>query len=269
MRLRLGSFKYGRLPALCVLALAAGLSGCGAPMMEVEEVLETTSCTDDAVAMQALVSVNGTVTDVQYLGGSSNVIPTPTVIPSTNSFRIVANLAAVNLGDAVTLKYKAKVATSNQFVISTSNFFFYTQPWGPDEPPTCLAGQGPRFEVSTDVLHDLRLRVSSDGPLPIEILSLELVSTNPLPASQLDWSSPDLNGLPWSPAVPAPGGVVLAPGAPPMEIDLPDVASGPATLCRFTSMYDGHLLRGIVQVKPAFTIGVEPRTWSNVKAAYR
>jgi hypothetical protein len=114
----------------------------------------------------------------------------------------------------------------------------------------------------------LTLQVSDPYPLPMTLVSLELVeSPTVLNASLLDWDNGSFNALPWVPATT--GGAILDAASAPLAINLPDTATGAAVLCRAISIYDGMEVRGIIQINLSPPLATKLATWSSVKALYR
>jgi hypothetical protein len=253
--------------AACVLL--AGVAACTLPMIEVQQVIETRSCTDDAVAMTVLVETGGVVTSVNYEGGSANVLGIPLVMPAANTVFLVADLDDADMGEAVTLKYSARVLAPGVVEVGVTDIEFYKASWFDGAPPDCAPSNGPEFQIALSPLGDLNMHLKNPGPDQLTIVMLELAETNLLPPSSLDWDDPAFNALSWHAAVP--GGTMLDSGAPPMEIDLPDVlTSGGAAVCRFITVCNGQELRGIMQADlTGQPIDAAPATWGQIKALYR
>jgi hypothetical protein len=249
------------------LASLSVLAACQPATYDIQQVIEAESCTDDAVAMQAQVESSGSLS-LTFDAASANVVGAPLEIPFGPASLLVAELNSVNTGDKVMLRYNAHITTVGFLSVSVTDIAFYKTPWEEGNPPDCSPADGPAVEVVTDGVYDLHLRIRNPGPLPMMITSLELVESDLLPGSSLDWQDDQFNALPWVPAVQS--GTMLEPGAPAVIVDLPDVATGgPAALCRFISVYDGHEVRGITQVNLAGQpVTVRSTTWGAVKALY-
>ncbi len=255
-----------RCARLLVVLLPIAVA-CSLPVYDIQEVIQARSCTDDAVTMLATVGVSGILFDVGYDGGSANIIGTPLLVPNAGNLLLVADLDDVDLGEAVTLRYHAKVSTAF-LSVTTTDILFFTMPWE-QYPPACSAAEGPSFQIALDPIYDLLLRVSNPGPLPLTIVVLELAEASLLSPEQLDWEDPVFNALPWHAAVL--GGTILDGASPPLAIDLPDeLTGGGAVLCRVVSLYDGHEVKGIVQVNVTGSpVAARTTTWGAVKALYR
>lgn len=244
-------------------------AACELPVIEVQEVIETRSCTDDAVAMQVFVESSGLVNNVTFDGGSSNVLGVPVLVGGGGGIFIVAELNSVDTGELVALRYTADLTMFNPLTLTTSQIDFFKTPWDGSNPPDCNGTEAPNFTLSTNALFDLSLRVTNPGSLPLTLVMLELAeASDDLPNESLAWDDPDFNSLSWHAAVT--GGTTLDPAGLPIEIDLPDASSvGSFVLCRCISIYDGLEVRGIIQadVKGA-PVSVQSMTWGAVKALY-
>jgi len=250
------------------LASLSVLAACQPITYDIQQVIQAESCTDDAVAMQAQVEASGYMA-LTFDAASANVVGEPLEIPFGPASLLVAELNSVDTGDEVMLRYDARITTTGFLAVSITDIAFYKTPWEEGHPPDCSPADGPAVEVATDAIYGLHLRIRNPGPLPMMITSLELVESDLLPPSSLDWNNDQFNALPWVPAVQS--GTMLDAGAPVLIADLPDVATGgPAALCRVISVYDGHEVRGITQVNLAGQpVAVHSTTWGALKALYR
>ena len=263
-----------RLPLLFVGIGAVFALGCSGPSVPVttDVNVEGTSCADSVQSMSFdVVSSNGLLPG-PFVYGSSNVVPTPTVTPTNSqTLHIASDLTGVNSGDAVSMVFQA--AAFPNASISIQNMMWYTVPKAQQPAsPACPPEHGPVIGTSDAPGLGFHMEVSNPGADPLFIDQLELAETHDLlPASEVRWGGVDFEGLSWSPAM-SPG-VVLAPGTPPMEIDLPDIPSpGTAGALMRYSMHSssGMEQRVIVQVDLiGGTVKTEPSTWGKVKALYR
>lgn len=232
--------------------------------------VEMPSCVDGALSMTFdVVSTQG-ILIASYLGGSGQVVGVPTIVPGTNMFSVTADLDTVALGDVISMNFVAQAFMNAS--IGAQNIQFYTVPASQlPQPPGCPPAQGP--VIGTGDLPGLgfHMEVSNPTSEPMTLERLELVETPALlPNSALDWGNPTLESLPWhSPLAP---GMPLAPGTPPIVIDLPDSPSPSThgTLMRYVATYHGEEYRAIIQADLlGGTISTQPTTWGAVKALYQ
>jgi len=243
---------------------------CELPSIDVQEVIETRSCTDDAVAMQVFVESSGFVSNVSFDGGSPNVLGVPILLGQGGGIFIIAELDSVDTGEAVTLRYSARVTMLNPLTLTTSQIDFFKSPWDGSGAPDCNGTEAPTFTLATNALFDLSLQITNPGSLPLTLAMLEFAqASSALPSESLNWDDPQFNSLSWYSAIP--GGTTLDPAGSPVVIDLPDASSGGSfVLCRCISVYDGLEVRGIVQASlTGSPLTVQRTTWGAVKAFYR
>jgi hypothetical protein len=243
---------------------------CTQIAIDVQEVIETRSCTDDAVSMQVFVESSGLISDVTFEGGSPNVLGAPVLLGQGGGLLIVADLNSVDTGELVTLRYGARVTLANPLTFTTTDIEFFKLPWDGIVPPDCNGAEVPSFTLLTNALFDLSLQVTNPGSQPMTLAMLELAETNSaLPSQSLDWEDPDFNALSWHSAVT--GVTTLDPAGPSITIDLPDASSGGSVvLCRCISSYDGMEVRGIIQANlTEAPVAARRTTWGAVKALYR
>jgi hypothetical protein len=247
--------------------------GCSGPSVPVETVVnvEATSCADSVLSMSFDIVSTGSMLPATYQYGSPNVIPIPSISGGGSSFHVLAALDTVAAGDAVSMVFTAGAFPNAS--ISIQNIQFYTAPPSQIHFPACPPEQGATIGTSDGGPGlGFHMEVSNPGADPLFIDQLELAETPALlPASEVRWGGSDFEGLSWNPAVP--GGIALAPGTPPMVVDLPDIPT-PGTagaIMRYTMhSSSGMEQRVIVQVDLiGGTVKTEPSTWGAVKALYR
>jgi hypothetical protein len=261
-----------RLFLVCGVIAVALFAGCSQVPSVGHQEIELTSCVDGAFTVQFdLVYSNSFVASVSVESQSSNVVGTPLITPTgPNSFLVTAELGNAGLGDPVSIGFAAQV---QQFGFAqATNVRWYTDPPQSIGQPACGPRGGLEFETTLSPVQGLVLEVSNPTPVPIELLSLELVASPVLlPPHQLDWSDSSFNALPWQAAFP--GGIVVAPGAPALSIDLPESAppGTAAVLCRCVYMESGgEPYRCITEIDMVGRpIAVKSVTWSEVKALSR
>jgi hypothetical protein len=265
--------KSLRLPLLYTgIALVFAL-GCSGPSVPVETVVnvEATSCVDGARAMSFDIVSTSAMLPAVYQYGSANVIPIPTISGGGSSFHVLAGLTSgVVVGDQVSMTF-----TSGAFPnasISIQNIQFYTAVPSRIKFPACPPEHGPVIATSDTPGLGLHMEISNDGADPLIVDQMELAETPALlPASSVRWGDSDFEGLSWS--APIAPGIALAPGAPPIVVDLPELPT-PGTvgaLLRY-AVHSGSGMeqRAIVQVDLiGHPVATEPSTWGAVKALYR
>lgn len=262
-----------RVPLLYAGVAAVFALGCSGPSVPVhtDVAVEATSCVEGALSMTFTVASTNGLFPPTYQYGSGNVVGMPTIVPGTNSFHVTASLDTVAAGEAVSMNFGTSVF--QPATIGAQNVQFYTVPVAQlPSPPGCPPEDGPVIGTADGPGLGLHLEVSNPTPDPIMLEQLELAETSSLLSSfELAWGSSALESLSWTNPFGG-GGIVLAPGSPPLVIDLPDFPS-PGTvgsLLRYASTSGGQHHRAIVQADlVGGPVKAEPTTWGAVKALYR
>jgi hypothetical protein len=259
-----------RRTLLCVGVGVVFALGCNSGPMQMDITVEEPACVGGALSMTFTVLGSNPISLVTYQGGSADIVGTPTIIPGTNNFDVVAELNGVPINQHVTLKFSGISSMNASF--SIQNVQFYTVPPAQlPQQPECPPAHGPVIGTNDQPGLGTVLEVSNPTPVPIQMLMLELVeSPAVLSNSEMEWGHPTLEALPW--AAPIAPGTMLPPGSPPMVIDLPDALapSTHATLLRYMAAYNGATHRAIVQGDVTNgSVATEPSTWGKVKALYR
>jgi hypothetical protein len=250
--------------------------------VEVDAVVSAKSCTDGAHTMIFELNSNSAIHNFYYLGGSSNVLGIPFVYPkssqTTGDWFVVTDIDNVAKNEKVTVKFQTHADLTNPVNVWLAGVSFFKAGSNPTPTvPDCAPTVSPTFTITyiqpppgaaQKATASLTLEVSDPNPLPMSIVQLDLVH---LPAvvdpTILDADNAEFNALPWQPAFP--GGAVLDPASGPMSTPLPDGPAGGAVLCRFTSIYDGDELSGILQINLSTPLGTRLSTWGGVKALFR
>jgi hypothetical protein len=273
------------------LLLIAGACSCLAfaacqPAVQIEALVITHSCTDDARTMRMEFFSNTPVHNFIYVTGTANVIADPAVRPNGNNtsdtFVVTDLTTGVKANDEVSMVFKFAADLHNPMVVQLGNVAFFKETSDLidlNTVPDCTLAQTPQLQVlwqsgPTQVsaekmsLANLTLQLSDPNPLPMSLLQFDLVHIPaPLDASALSEGNPALAALPWQPA--APVGAVLDPAGPPVSTPLPGDIVGGAVLCRFVSIYDGHEVNGIVQIDLSAPLATKLSTWGGVKSLFR
>jgi hypothetical protein len=258
-----------RFLVLTALATVFALS-CNSGPVTTNIVVEEPSCVDGALSMTFTVTSTNSLALPLYLTGSPHVLGTPTITPGTGTFDVVAALNPTALNDVVTLKFSA--ITGMQPGISIHDVQFYTvPPANIPEIPECPPTHGPVIGTSDGPGLGLHLTVHNPSPEPIVLNVLQLAEApSVIPGAALDWSYFDSGTIPYINAVPS--GTMLAPGSPPIVVDLPDLpAPGmEAGLMRYEASYGGSVHRVVFQADLApDPVKTENKTWGAIKALYR
>jgi len=263
-----------RLPSVRSVTLLAGCSfavlglGCSTPIVTTEEVLQTRSCLSGARSLVVSASIGGALTGLDWDGGSTNVVGTPSIFVTLGGAEVLAELDSVAAGEEVTLRFVATSVVGPASFTATDIKFYAGPPEDIGTDPGCTPSATPDIALVDQAAIGLGLQVSSTQPLTL--VSLELTTApQALPHAALAWDSAEFNALPWIAVVGA--NTALDPAAPPLVIDLPDAVPGAgAALCRYVSLAGGHEFRGILQVELTHaTVSVRSATWSAVKNWFR
>ena len=264
------------LVAAACLVLALGCQ----PSMLVDTVVTAKSCTNNAHTMTFELHSNCAINGAIFTGGTPNVLGIRALYANGTSqnMTVVSELDNAMKNDKVQEAFHAGVTIHGTVVMSLADLAFYQANWQSIGAPDCAVIQSPRYTVTyvpapgTLLARaispaSLSLQVSDPYPLPMTLVSLELVeSPAVLDPSLLDWDNASFNALPW---VSAAGGAILDAASAPLVVNLPGTATGAAVLCRYISIYDGMELRGIIQVNLTPPLATKLATWSAVKALYR
>lgn len=260
-----------RLPLLYIGLGAVFALGCSSPVpVETTIDVEAESCADNVLAMSFdVISTNALFPGV-YQYGTPNVIPFPTTSAVSGGFHVVAALDSVMTGESVQMTFSASAFGNS--TISIQNIQFYTVPPAQIHFPACPPTQGVTIATGEAPGLGFHMEVSNPSADPMVIDQMEMAEAPTLLAGpQVHFGSPDLEGLAWSPT--SLSGTVLAPGTPPIIVDLPDIPT-PGTdgvLMRYVMhSSSGAESSCIVQVDlSSLPVPTRPSTWGAVKALYR
>ncbi|HET6348901.1 MAG TPA: hypothetical protein VFH88_07425 [Candidatus Krumholzibacteria bacterium] len=254
--------------------------GCQ-PAMIVDSVITTESCADSIHTMSFVMHSNSSINGASFQGGSPNVIDIVALYHpggSPTDLTVVTALDNAMKHDQVQEKFRAGVTIQGTVVVSLADFEFFQADWPNLGAPDCDPVHSPQYTITYTPAPGvaamgaspatLSLEVSDPYPMPITLVDLDLVEVPALlDPSLLDWNNATFNGLPWTSV--APGGAMLAASAPPLDINLPDTATGAAVLCRYISIYNGYEVRGIMQLALESSLPTRSSTWGAVKALFR
>lgn len=268
--------RYFILLAVACLVLALGCQ----PAMLVDTVITAKSCTNNAHTMTFVMHSNCAINGAIFTGGTPNVLGIRALYANGTSQNMtcVSELDNAMKNDKVQEAFHAGVTIQGTVVMSLADLAFYQADWQSIGAPDCGVIHSPQYTVTYVPAPgsflkraspaSLTLAVSDPYPLPMTLVSLELVeSAAVLDPSVLDWDNATFNALPWATATP--GGAIMDAASAPLEVNLPDMATGAAVVCRFISVYDGMEVRGIMQVDLSPPLATKLVTWSSVKALYR
>ncbi|HET6463513.1 MAG TPA: hypothetical protein VFH33_06910, partial [Candidatus Krumholzibacteria bacterium] len=196
------------------------------------------------------------------------VLGVPTTTQGTNSIDVVADVDNVPLGGQVQMQFQGAVMMNAS--ISITNVQFYTVPAAQlPHDPACPPANGPVIGTNDLPGIGFHLEVSNPSSEPIMLQSLELAESPIVYAPSEVRYGGACDGASWVSASPP---IMLAPGTPPLVIDLPDAMapSTIATLLRYTAVYGGGVHRVVVEGDLlGGTVATQPTTWGKVKSLYR
>jgi len=263
-----------RIPVLLsglAFVFALGCNGPSVPV-PVDINMEATSCVDGALSMSFDIVASNSLFPATYQYGSSNVIPVPSISGSATSFHVVAGLDTVAAGDAVAMTFSSSAFPNT--TTSIQNIQFYTVPVTQVGPPACPPEHGPVIGTSDGPGIGIHLEISNSSPDPLVIDQLEMAEvTDLIPPSGFYRGSKYIDYPIWIPPTTLPPGTVLAPGSPPLIVDLPETpAAGTAgVLLRYiTHSSSGVESSAMMQVDLSFLpVATKATTWGKVKSLYR
>lgn len=249
---------------LGVFALA-----CNSGPQTVNISVDEPSCVDGAQSMTFTIQSSNSIFLPVYVMGNPYVLGVPTTTQGTNSIDVVADVDNVPLGGQVQMMFQGAVMMNAS--ISITNVQFYTVPAAQlPHDPACPPANGPVIGTNDLPGIGFHLEVSNPTPEPIIIQSLEMAESPVVyPPAEVCYGCAS-ESAPWVSV--SPGGIVLAPGSPPLVFDLPDAMapSTIATLLRYTAVYAGGVHRAVVEGDLlGGTVATQPTTWGKVKSLYR
>ncbi len=260
-----------RIPILLsglAFVIALGCSGPSVPV-PVDINMEAKSCVDGALSMSFDIVASNALFPATYQYGSSNIIPVPTLTGSSTSFHVVVGLDTVAVGETVSMTFSSSAFPNTS--TSIQNIQFYTVPASQVGPPACPPEHGPVIGTSDAPGLGLYMEVSNPSPEPLIIDQLEMAEVPTLfPASEVRRGG---HGEDCTWVIMCPTGFVLAPGSPPLVIDLPESPTGgtEGLMLRYiTHSSSGVESSAMMQVDLSFLpVATQPTTWGKVKSLYR
>jgi hypothetical protein len=267
---------------LLVAGAFASLALACQPAIQVEALVTTKSCVDNAQTMKMELLSNTPVHNFFFVAGTPNVLGLPAIQPNGNNTAdtfVIFDLANVKANDEVSAIFKCAVDVHNPMDVQIANVTFYKDPSNLNPTvPDCTVAQTPKFQIlwqstpppvsaEKSDRPSFTLNVSDANPLPMSLVQLDLAhipaALDPLSLND----NPALDALPWQHV--AAGGAVLDPASPPLSVPLQDDGTNGAVLCRWASIYDGIEVSGIVQVDLNAPLATKLSTWGGVKSLFR
>jgi len=273
VNVKLVSPRSLRLPLLYIGLGAVFALGCN-NLVPVETTIdvESESCTDNALAMSFDVVSTAAMFPGVFQYGTPNVIPIPGVTPISGGFHVLAALDSVMTGESVQMTFSAGAYPNASITIQ--NIQYYTVPPAQIHFPACPPATAVTVATGDSPGIGFHMEISNSGADPLILDQMEMAETPTLvPGPEMHWGGSDFEGLAWAPSPTLPPGIALAPGTPPITVDLPDLPSaGSAGVLMRYIVHSGSGMesRAAVQVDlSSLPVATQPATWGKVKSLYR